>query len=175
MRAARPTIYRGTPMRSRLEAGFAQWLDDNNFTWLYEPQAFAGRRGQYLPDFVLRSVRCSWLREPADVYIEVKPAAFPGTDADAMDAWESLMRRMAIIWETYPDAVVALATPEQEDDRSAYPSVGVLDLSLSPARYDPFPWPGVQYWAKGPDGTLGLAQPISEAAGPWPHGYWSVR
>ena len=49
----RPTVYKGIQMRSRLEAGFAAWLDGRFIKWHYEPCAFADERGQYLPDFEL--------------------------------------------------------------------------------------------------------------------------
>lgn len=52
-KAARPTIHGGIRMRSRLEAGFARWLDEQGIEWQYEPYALSGERGQYLPDFVL--------------------------------------------------------------------------------------------------------------------------
>lgn len=32
---ARPTIYRGIQMRSRLEAAFAQVLDESSVEWVY--------------------------------------------------------------------------------------------------------------------------------------------
>jgi hypothetical protein len=48
---ARPTIYKGIQMRSRLEAAYAQHLDADNYPWEYEPECFADETGQYLPDF----------------------------------------------------------------------------------------------------------------------------
>ncbi len=59
---ARETWYNGIPMRSRLEAGFAQALDQKQLSWKYEGTAFASRHGQYLPDFVVED----------HVYYEVK-------------------------------------------------------------------------------------------------------
>lgn len=95
---ARPTSYRGTLMRSRLEARFAQFLDACGVTWEYEPMCFAGPTGQYLPDF-----RTDHLGER--MYWEVKPPReagwCPGVVAD----------KMAIIWASEPDAVLALAVP----------------------------------------------------------------
>lgn len=43
-------------MRSRLEAGFAQILDAQNYRteWQYEPRCYADTSGQYLPDFRFR-------------------------------------------------------------------------------------------------------------------------
>src|SRR3712207_2492916 len=49
---ARRTMYRGIPMKSRLEARAAQWLDSApGVRWQYEPVAYADQTGQYLPDF----------------------------------------------------------------------------------------------------------------------------
>lgn len=52
---ARPTIYKGIEMRSRLEARFAAWMDRNEWEWAYEPECFATEEGQYLPDFEILS------------------------------------------------------------------------------------------------------------------------
>lgn len=74
---ARPTLYNGIQMRSRLEAGFAAWLDRYKFTWQYEPQTFATERGQYLPDFHIDELTIladTWPCE-LDIYVEVKPDA----------------------------------------------------------------------------------------------------
>lgn len=89
---ARPTIYRGTQMRSRLEARFAQRCDAIGVRWEYEPVCFAGRAGQYLPDFRLTS-------GDAVVYVDVKP-----TSEAAMEVVDGPMR---IVWESELDAVLA--------------------------------------------------------------------
>lgn len=91
---ARPTTYNGIEMRSRLEARVASWLDSLDFSWQYEPRAFASAGKQYLPD----------LRADVDVpfsgkrplYVEIKP-----TPAD-MD-----FDRMKPIYASEPDAVLA--------------------------------------------------------------------
>lgn len=68
---ARPSIYNGIPMRSRLEARVAAWLDSLGVLWEYEPVAFASPDGQYLPDFRLVPVHDS--RPIArQIYLEVK-------------------------------------------------------------------------------------------------------
>lgn len=71
---ARPTIYRGTHMRSRLEARVAGIFDlfdrDRGVdrSWEYEPHAFASGRAQYLPDFLI------WPTSDCHhVYVEVRP------------------------------------------------------------------------------------------------------
>lgn len=64
---ARPTVYCGIPMRSRLEARYAAFLGDRS-GWAYEPRAYADEHGQYLPDFQL-------LGDDDDppAFVEVKP------------------------------------------------------------------------------------------------------
>ena len=68
-RNARPTLYRGVAMRSRLEAAWAEQFDAFEWPWLYEPQAFAPRLGQHLPDFRVTVDGQPW-------YAEVKPGSF---------------------------------------------------------------------------------------------------
>jgi hypothetical protein len=174
---ARPTVYKGIKMRSRLEAGFAKWLDERSFDWEYEPCAFGSDKGQYLPDFKINGLRCSWLTEPTDAYVEVKPASFPNWDDEsALDQFEALMRGMALIWESEPDAVLLLAQPEGPvavgQDGFTCTSVGQLDTGLNPGSSDPFPWPRGAVWAIGPDGTTSLARLLHGSFGPWPDGYW---
>lgn len=70
---ARPTTYRGITMRSRLEAGFATWLDRSHIAWEYEPLVHAGPAGQYLPDFLLHGVHDTLTAQTGAVYVEVKP------------------------------------------------------------------------------------------------------
>ncbi len=93
---ARPTLYKGIQMRSRMEAEFAAFLDDRGMAWQYEPMCFASERGQYLPDFLL-----TWdlPRGLVRVYTEVKPF---------VDDFRSIADRMEIIWESEPSAVLQL-------------------------------------------------------------------
>lgn len=62
-------MYAGIQMRSRLEASFTEMLDRHiGQIWTYEPQCFASKDGQYLPDFhVYFDWRDDW------EYCEVKP------------------------------------------------------------------------------------------------------
>lgn len=97
---ARPTTYKGIPMRSRLEARFAAYLDAQGYRWTYEPRAFADDRGQYLPDFELHYPELSYR-----AFIEVRPT---------MEAALKGLGRMQIIWSSEPDAalmVVVADTP----------------------------------------------------------------
>jgi len=86
---ARPTTYRGIPMRSRLEARVAAGLDDRGFDWEYEPNAFGGRGGQYLPDFLLHGTAVG------DAFLEVKPT---------VETALAVLPKMQIIRESIPDA-----------------------------------------------------------------------
>lgn len=94
--AARPTTYRGIRMRSRLEAGFAQWLDQLGCTWEYEPECFADETGQYLPDFLVRDVQLLAPVLRYDLYVEVKPTA------DVHDAIALLDGPMSRIFASHP-------------------------------------------------------------------------
>lgn len=93
---ARPTNYRGTLMRSRLEALWAASLDREGLPWEYEPLAFGGIGGQYLPDF---EIFAPHLYEFGPIYLEVKP-----TSVDLEEA----KRRMEIILESEPKALLLL-------------------------------------------------------------------
>lgn len=89
---ARPTIYNGIQMRSRLEARVASALDDFGLQWAYEPIAFAsGKRRQYLPDFAIDGV----LDHGRRLYLEVKPTP---------EACEGLCDRMEVILRSFPSA-----------------------------------------------------------------------
>ncbi|MCM3882244.1 hypothetical protein [Frankia sp. R82] len=99
---ARPTMYAGTQMRSRLEADFAGWLDRQGLKWEYEPTCFAGPDGQWLPDFRLSGY---------DIYIELKPVAFGGEGFDEEPRNDRMRRavdKMKIAFLTEPTATVAL-------------------------------------------------------------------
>ena len=101
---ARPTTYRGTRMRSRLEASFAASLDAFGAPWEYEPNCFGAAAGQYLPDFRIRVPLISraggeeLLEVPA--YVEVKPQGNVWTHP--VFVWQEIVR------ESEPDAVVLL-------------------------------------------------------------------
>lgn len=95
----RPTIYKGTQMRSRLEAKFAAHLDAMKRRWGYEPVCFADEDGQYLPDFSVEV-------DGTMCYIEVKP-----TEALAQEWIDGPMRR---IWSTDPDALLIATWHDNE-------------------------------------------------------------
>lgn len=97
VRTGRATVYRGITMRSRLEAGFAQWLDNHDWRWTYDPRTYASPLGQYLPDFEVWSDR-----DPEHIFIEVRPA-----DINVIEIATTL-KRMHIIRASVPDAPLFL-------------------------------------------------------------------
>ncbi|MBW2672037.1 MAG: hypothetical protein JRD89_01310 [Deltaproteobacteria bacterium] len=60
-----PETYNGVKFKSKLEAAWAKWLDEQGFIWAYEPFGFNIDGTWYLPDF--------WLPE-VNTIIEVKGA-----------------------------------------------------------------------------------------------------
>jgi hypothetical protein len=60
-----PTKYREVTFRSRMEATFAIWCDQNRFKWVYEPEGLTNGRQRYLPDFLLPDSK---------MLVEIKPA-----------------------------------------------------------------------------------------------------
>lgn len=107
---ARATIYNGIQMRSRLEAGFAAWLDARHIAWEYEPCAFADQDGQYLPDFRLLHVPCLWRDTPTTVYAEVKPNTFDPTKYRGAD-YMTVNRQMSLIKASDPEAEFIVVQP----------------------------------------------------------------
>jgi hypothetical protein len=87
-----PTTYRGILFRSFLESRFAWHLDEMGEEWLYEPR----RIGDYLPDFEIVSAA-------RPTYVELKP-----TRAEVSEA----QRRMEVIWQHVPDAMLIVACAE---------------------------------------------------------------
>lgn len=97
---ARPTMYRGIAMRSRLEATFAAEMDEAGAVWVYEPRAYANARGQYLPDFQVLEYDGRAMPQP--MFFEVRPTVELGMQA---------LERMAIIWDSEPTAELYVAVP----------------------------------------------------------------
>lgn len=95
---ARPTNYRGTQMRSRLEATYAQVCDLLGIAWTYEPGALASEAGQWLPDFVHHGAPMAtvpWLnvvgyQDEEGNWIEQAPGPGPG-DIERMPIIEGLL------------------------------------------------------------------------------------
>ncbi len=51
-----PTTYNGVNFRSKLEASWAMWLDEQKIVWSYEPEGFDIGGVWYLPDFYLPEI-----------------------------------------------------------------------------------------------------------------------
>jgi hypothetical protein len=103
---ARPTLYKGIRMRSRLEAQYAALLDDYGVNWEYEPECFAGPEGQWLPDFRRESAH-------GPEYIELKPLYLFNADnyprVDDRNNWvDEILTRMAVAWHSEPKACLRL-------------------------------------------------------------------
>lgn len=151
---ARPTLWNGVMLRSRLEAGFAQWADSLGLGPEYEPLAFAGISGQYLPDFLLRGVTVEGVADrpfmDATLWVEIKPV-MPSMDEFA---------RVEIIHESDPSAILAVAYKDPE------PNLWV--------KRGPKPWREARWsYAHAPYnvGVL-IAEPMDRGDMPWPDGYW---
>lgn len=113
---ARPTVYRGIRMRSRLEARWAAYWDledeavqealGQRCLWRYEPICFAGRGGQYLPDFELQYFDLLGNPKSTRQYQEVKPVL-----KDPLP----VMQQMEVIWESEPRADLDIVVGDPTD------------------------------------------------------------
>lgn len=92
--AARPTVYRGIRMRSRLEARFAADMDKAGWKWEYEPRCYASEAGQWLPDFETHT--------PEHIFIELKPTA---------EAAKAAVGRVHIVYASEPTALANVIWP----------------------------------------------------------------
>lgn len=93
---ARPTVYKGIQMRSRLEADYAASLERGYDTWAYEPKCFAGPEGQWLPDFqITTDPEFTW-------YVEVKP------ESVIVSGFAQILKRMEIARLSEPHAHLQL-------------------------------------------------------------------
>lgn len=111
---ARPTVYNGIAMRSRLEARFASWLDqdvDPSAAWEYEPRAYGSVEGQYLPDFQVHG----WHRP---LFVEVKPTEEAAWAATA---------RIRPLFASEPTAMVFVVWP----DEGEWAALGVTAKGVS--------------------------------------------
>jgi hypothetical protein len=93
---AKPPMYAGVAMRSKLEADFARHLDRLGIGWAYEPRVFGSKGSGYLPDFQIT-------RDGVDFYIEVKPTLGEVPEARS---------RMEVIWKREPKAMLLVACAE---------------------------------------------------------------
>lgn len=175
----RPTTYKGIKMRSRLEAGYAQWLDLAELKWEYEPQCFASEKGQYLPDFVIHDLSVSWEPAPITAYVEVKPTPFVWGDAsvenDYCDQFYGLAQHINDVLLAHQPAgtVLLFETPMPEPmdvDHGQYVVTHVLEHIGGP--YDDWMLDDA-LWCGGGSTPATLAKPcVHWDEGPWPHDWW---
>lgn len=142
---ARPTVYKGIKMRSRLEADYAAALDRDGEPWEYEPTCFGGPEGQWLPDFRIGH---------SGTYVEVKPAYLMAGDmeelGDAYDRVDKILRQMSAAWLSDPDASLMLVFRTYGLDQVESP-LSILGspnptiwLAYTPSTADlPLLWPGM--------------------------------
>lgn len=105
---ARPTLYKGIRMRSRLEADYAAKIDREGWEWAYEPECFGSEDGQWLPDFRVDNLGKS---AGSVTYIEVKPYGLLDhwrDRGDCRERIEAIMGKMGIARETYPQCALML-------------------------------------------------------------------
>lgn len=110
---ARPTLYKGIQMRSRLEADFAGWLDQTGHPWDYEPTCFAADGIQWLPDFRITFGLLEG--RTSRQYVEVKPAALMnafGSMSEFIAQVDGILCQMSVAWDSEPDASLMLAFHE---------------------------------------------------------------
>ena len=102
---ARPTLYKGIQMRSRLEADFAARLDHHpgGWPWEYEPTCFAADGIQWLPDFGIA-------HHGTHTYVELKPDyLLEHSDGESVtDRIDALLAQMEVTWQSEPDAILEL-------------------------------------------------------------------
>ena len=87
------TLYKDVTFRSKLEAKWAAWFDQNGISWEYEPIPM----GNWLPDFRIKT-------QNEETYVEIKPAdEFPADIAEKID--RSNWSGRAMILGRTPDAM----------------------------------------------------------------------
>lgn len=161
---ARPTVYNGVKMRSRLEAGFAAWLDSEGHGWDYEPHAMATpEHGQWLPDFVIHKVLDEWHAVIREVYVEVKPAIW-WDDPDDDHIVKNIRRWQSIVKANDPSALFLLATAPD----STNPDGKAMFCGRGPTSFiDIFDWHRV-----GGAPFLRVSLPVAPT--PWHFEWWKA-
>lgn len=148
---ARPTLYKGIRMRSRLEADYASHLDRQALPWEYEPTCFGGPDGQWLPDFRVFTNTKSGL--DFEEFLELKPLGWIEGDWDVNGKIDPLLRRMTVVWDSRPEAALRLVFWEYE---AKEPLLEIFSLArgnpwmvVEPKSRYPFPhiWSGMGQWA----------------------------
>jgi hypothetical protein len=138
MLTARPTIYKGIQMRSRLEARTAAMFDAKGWDWQYEPVCFADDVDQYLPDFLLIDERTG-LRS----FWEIK---------GRLDDPVPVRGRMEVIWSSEPEAELRLFVVSGEaagfhigarhyGEEFGFPYIATVEVGIKPDHaWALYPW-----------------------------------
>ena len=171
----RPTIYKGIKMRSRLEAGFAQWLDEDLFRWQYEPFAVADGTGQYLPDFLIENLFFAGWGRVVRAVVEVKPPSFDLTSEEGA----RLARAMTVAHHNLPDSVLLVCQPGAvtpiapgcpQDCGEDHEPFGCW----TPRYLGPYTWISMAPGSVPDAGLTGLARAMPPFGCPWAGDYWRV-
>lgn len=102
--APREAEYKGYTFRSHLEVRFAWYLDQIGETWRYEPAIYGPKGEGYKPDFeIIGAVR--------PTFIELKPT---------LEEVEDAKRKMSVIWDYLPEALLIVASEEGRMFFAAY-------------------------------------------------------
>lgn len=167
---ARPTVYKGIQMRSRLEAGFAAWLDSEGLAWTYEPFAVADGSGQYLPDFLIDGILFATRGRVIPVVAEVKPQSFK-LDSDEGGR---LARAMCIAQSNLTDCLLVVIQPDRVTQVYGCPES--CDDDHGPFGHQEPRYLGQLHWiaASAPHVQMGLARVLPKDSGPWADEYWKV-
>lgn len=125
---ARPTLYKGIQMRSRLEADYAAILDRESNPWEYEPTCFASESDQWLPDFGIS-------HHGTHTYVELKPAyLLERKDGETASEYtgriDAILTRMTVAWQSEPEACLELV----------FWTYGAWEPVLTILGYTTFPW-----------------------------------
>lgn len=161
---ARPTTYNGFKMRSRLEAGFAAWLDSVGLSWMYEPECLAHPTlGQYLPDFLIADVYDLLGGRVRDVFVEVKPHPFMD---DYSAAHAAAVRMQEVVADAYPAALFLLVVNHGDRPPSFASRFQVREDGRGTAR--------LHEWALlGSNGGQPVLAPrLREMSPPWAGEWW---
>jgi len=89
----KPTTYKGTQFRSRLEARWAVFFDCLAIDWIYEPMTFTIQptKWEYTPDF---EITC---KKGKPILVEVKPAQATGQTLEILAAVSDIKKYMTIL------------------------------------------------------------------------------
>lgn len=110
------TQYAGVRFRSRVEAAWAGFFDDQGIAWEYEPERLVGNGYEYRPDFRIGD---------AAIWVEVKSATVIDVNLGALMLCEfGLMTKPLIVVRGAPEshkALILTATLKDERGKEIHP------------------------------------------------------